>query len=501
MVVKVFCEEEFTDHEHEWIQFKEIYKLIEAEYGEKDVPVYIIANFRTVRSQIDIAILLTKGIVVIDLKSYYGEIVGGQEREWIVKTGTDEKCLPKNLFKQLTDQKWDFFEILSRTPEISNRIPEDKLKKVQAWGYFEAGSSYDRNQIEKRNHVWFDVVDKDGLPEKLKHFSKPGYLLNEKDMQAIVSKLNLKPYEEIGNSENIKTEFRYFNQDIKETSKPLDETLQEFFASLEFTPELRSVITKAVYDVYEGRTDEAVPLIERAIEKSARTYGPSNKNTLTLMSYLATLYQKIDLLNESEKLFLELLEIRKNTLGGDAHEIPETLNEIAGLYIKKGDFQSAEKYAEEARELLEVHYGPEVFELTETLSILGKIYFFREKHDLAESSFKRALEIRENVLGSEGFLVSDSLVDLAEFYLHELEFTKAEELCKQALKIRIKDVVGPEHFSVAWTYDFLADIYLAQGKKEESKLSYEKALEIWTNTLGLHHPNTQIVLSKLSLFS
>lgn len=195
MVVKVFCGKEFSRYEHEYKQFKEIYDIINDKYANTEKPIYILANFDLSNAQIDVLILTEKGTAILELKSYQGKIIGSENGDWkvITEIGKEEK-LPKNLFRQLRDQKFSFLEKFNII-RIGNfeRIEEDKLARIKCWGYFEKGSNYDIKQVGEGVHIWFNVITANDLIEKLK-FVDAGYLLKAVDMDAIVEGLKLKEY-------------------------------------------------------------------------------------------------------------------------------------------------------------------------------------------------------------------------------------------------------------------------------------------------------------------
>lgn len=194
MVVKAFCDKLF-ENEHEWNQFKEVYNLINEKYANIEEPIYILSNVFLSNAQIDVLILARKGIAILELKSYEGKIYGSENGEWVVITANGkEVSLSENLFQQLNQQK---FAIVDKLKFIRKgnfeRIEEEKLYRIQCWGYFIKGSTYDIYQVDKKAHIWFDVITANDLIEKMSFF-KAGYLLGYKDMDAIVKGLNLKPY-------------------------------------------------------------------------------------------------------------------------------------------------------------------------------------------------------------------------------------------------------------------------------------------------------------------
>jgi len=205
MVVKVFCGEDFSEHEHEWKQFKEVCGLINEHYANLTDLVYILSDFLLSNAQIDVVILTQKGPAILELKSYKGEIFGSENGNWCVKTeDNEERLMNVNLFQQLKDQKFAFLEKLNSIRiGTFEHVDIKKLANIQCWGYFEKGSNYNLEQVGRRVHIWFDVITANNLIEKMKRSLNAGYLLRNQDMDAIVKGLNLKECDQYEKEEDI----------------------------------------------------------------------------------------------------------------------------------------------------------------------------------------------------------------------------------------------------------------------------------------------------------
>ncbi len=195
MVVKVFCGEK-SKFEHELNQLEELHNLINNEYAKKDDLIYILTNFRLSNTEIDVLILTEKGLAIIDLKSHEGEIKGSETGEWkvITKNG-DVVPLKHNLFDQFQEKRSALRRKLFRIQEAGNfeHIEGEFLSRISSWGYFPIGSTYDLKQVDDAVHIWFDVITGDKLLRKI-DLLNARYKLKQKDMDAIVKVLNLKPY-------------------------------------------------------------------------------------------------------------------------------------------------------------------------------------------------------------------------------------------------------------------------------------------------------------------
>ncbi len=222
MTVKVFYSEQFKE-QHEIEQFRELYHVISSEYEKSDEMIYILFNFYASEKQIDVSLLTKRGIAIVELKAYRGVIKGGKNGDWTV---IDENKNPKkfdNLFLQLKEQKFDLLKCLNKTREENfKRINKDDLGKIQCWGYFEEGSTYNvEEQLGRDVKPWVDVITADNLIDKIK-FIKSGYTLRLEDMDAIVKKLNLKEYKREDSGQPTKQPIQKSDNTDKDDRKMLD---------------------------------------------------------------------------------------------------------------------------------------------------------------------------------------------------------------------------------------------------------------------------------------
>lgn len=118
-------------------------------------------------------------MAILELKSYQGEVLGNSDliqgsrvyTPWYVVASSGREELSRNLYRQLLDEKNELYDILLDKGNFDNNIVRN-LRKIQAWGYFEQGSEYDKNQLDPRHYAWFDVITKDSLLRKLRFVNK-----------------------------------------------------------------------------------------------------------------------------------------------------------------------------------------------------------------------------------------------------------------------------------------------------------------------------------------
>ena len=189
MTVKVFYGEH-SQYEHEFKQICEVYRFL-VQNGNRNI--YLLTNFLTGNCEYDCVILKENAIIILEMKSYKGQVIGDENGFWEVIPDTGDSVPLDNVFKQMRNEKFSLIDKLKPIRETHfPRIDEEDLKKIQCWAYFEKGSKYDKNQISPRTHIWFDVITIDELEQKFQ-FANSNILLTEKDMDAIVRGLHLQP--------------------------------------------------------------------------------------------------------------------------------------------------------------------------------------------------------------------------------------------------------------------------------------------------------------------
>jgi hypothetical protein len=190
MPVKVFFGE-FSQYEHEFKQICEIYRCLVKTCGNNWI--YLLTNFLTGNSEYDCVILKENAIIILEVKSHSGEIIGGENGLWEVISESSKSTPLDNVFQQIRSEKFSLIDKLKPIREKHfPRIDEEDIKKIQCWAYFEKGSTYDKSQIGSGIHIWFDVITREDLERKLQ-FANSRILLTKNDMDAIVDGLHLRP--------------------------------------------------------------------------------------------------------------------------------------------------------------------------------------------------------------------------------------------------------------------------------------------------------------------
>src|SRR6266542_4412051 len=97
-----------------------------------------------------------------------------------------------------------------------------------------------------------------------------------------------------------------------------------------------------------GKYDEALSLVERALEIRERLLGTEHRDVAAGISNLGTRYQRQGKYAEAEPLYKRALDIREKSLGNDHPGTVIDLNCLSALYMAKGDLAQAVKFQSRA---------------------------------------------------------------------------------------------------------------------------------------------------------
>ena len=303
--------------------------------------------------------------------------------------------------------------------------------------------------------------------------------------------------------------------------------------------EARSLYEEAKKLQRAGKYDEALPLLERALETRERLLGLDHCDAAVVSVSLAnlfrdkgdyakaeSLYQRALTIQENalepghpdiatslnnfaanhwnrgnyekaEPLYQRALSIREKALGPEHPNVAETLGDLATLYRERGDYAKAEPLHQRSLAIKEKALGPEHPDVALSLNSLAILHYYRGDYAKAEPLYQRALSIREKALGPEHPSVAQTLDNLAVLHAVRGDFAKAEPLFQRALLIREKKL-GPEHSVVAVSLNNLAELYRDRGEYGRAEPLYQRSLAIWEKALGPEHRNVAASLNNLA---
>jgi tetratricopeptide (TPR) repeat protein len=188
----------------------------------------------------------------------------------------------------------------------------------------------------------------------------------------------------------------------------------------------------------QGKYQEAIPLVGKAVELAKRVYGPEHPNTATSLYNLGSLYQSMGEYAKAKPLSQEALRILQKVLGSEHPDTASSLNNLAELYDDMGECVKAEPLYQEALPIQLKVLGPEHPDTTTSLNNLAALYWAIGEYAKAEPLFQEGIRICQKALGPEHPDTATMFENLAllEFDLGRID--EATALARQASAAELK---------------------------------------------------------------
>ncbi|GHP00819.1 hypothetical protein KSF_108660 [Reticulibacter mediterranei] len=183
-----------------------------------------------------------------------------------------------------------------------------------------------------------------------------------------------------------------------------------------------------LYYLWEGKSEQAESLFQRAIPIFERSIGLEHPRTAHCLSNLALLYASQGRYEESERLLRQVWDIRERLLGHWHLDTARSLQNLAWLYI------------EQKRQ---------------------------DRYEEADAFLLESLVIRERLVGRDHPQTANSLNHLALLREAQGRYTEAEDLYRQVLAMRRK-MMGEDNPKVITTEERYATLLCKLGRKQEA---------------------------------
>jgi eukaryotic-like serine/threonine-protein kinase len=141
-----------------------------------------------------------------------------------------------------------------------------------------------------------------------------------------------------------------------------------------------------------GRSDEAIPALEKAVKLHEDGYGAEHLETANLLSELGSIYRAQGNHEEAQQCLRRALRIHENALGYESEEALHDLHHLAGSLEESGDVESAANQYERLLQLKLLVVGGDLDELAEMQFGLAGIY-------IGWSNYARARELLSEAIG------------------------------------------------------------------------------------------------------
>jgi CHAT domain-containing protein/tetratricopeptide (TPR) repeat protein len=210
-----------------------------------------------------------------------------------------------------------------------------------------------------------------------------------------------------------------------------------------------------------------------------KSLGPEHPNVAIQLGNLAELLRATSRSEEAEPLMRRALAIHETSLGPEHPAVATGLNNLAQLLKATNRLSEAEPLMRRALAIDEKSFGAEHPDVARDLNNLAELLQTTNRPSEAEPLYRRALAIDEKSFGPEHPHVATDLNNLAILLQNTNRLTEAEPLMWRALAI-VEKSFGPEHPDVAVSVNNLAGLRAELGDWAEAARLYRRARPIMT---------------------
>jgi tetratricopeptide (TPR) repeat protein len=244
--------------------------------------------------------------------------------------------------------------------------------------------------------------------------------------------------------------------------------------------------------------DGAMQVVERALAIDEAIHGPTHLEVANDLALMGNILRQLGNLSEARARLERALAIREASLDPNAAEVATSLNDLGNVVRQQGDYRRASDHHARALRIHEAAFGPDHPEVGIDCGNLGQDLLRLGELDEARKHMERALTIHEAAYGADHPMVAIALGNLARVLREAGNPGRARELLERASGID-QAAYGPDHPEVAADLDNLANVLQDLGDLEGAKAKYDRVLEIRERRYGPDHLEVATVLNNLAV--
>lgn len=223
-----------------------------------------------------------------------------------------------------------------------------------------------------------------------------------------------------------------------------------------------------------GRPEEALENLEKALEIHERTHGPEHKETGDILTEIGKVCRAQGQLERAEEYLRRAFRIHRAELGEAAAPVFDDIQQLAGTLEEMGDLQSAAEQYERALSIKERQIGVQnIDQLAEMQYSLSNLYAGWGNHSRARELLAECIGTFRRMGGARLAVAYETLAQVEENSGHH--FSAIKELENAA---KVWEACGPEKaIELVRNLEYRADLLEDLRKPREASWLREKAGE------------------------
>lgn len=279
----------------------------------------------------------------------------------------------------------------------------------------------------------------------------------------------------------------------------LDQGASRIERELAGEPDVQATMMRVIGEVYAalGLADEAIPLLNGALERHRSLYGDRHAETASSALALGMRIQDLGDLERSEPLLREAVATRLALYGTPHEGVSEAMRHLAYWEETRGNDAEAERLLRDALAQDRELFPAEHQRVASTVVRLGGLLRRTGRRDEAEPLLREGLALQRRIHGDTHPRVSSSIRNLASLRRDQGDLVEAESLYVETLGIR-RALYGEVHPDVANVLNSYALLLGAKGDREGAMRLQRQTLAIWERIYDGPHPNIAAAYSNVA---
>ena len=267
---------------------------------------------------------------------------------------------------------------------------------------------------------------------------------------------------------------------------------------LKGAPDVRSSLQLTMSTSYRwlGRYDDALRMIESAVESRLDRFGPESPEYAEALTELAGLRSDRGELDEAEAAAREAIRIFAAARGPRSVSVAEPTSVLGATLIQQGRFPEAEVAMGTVLEIHEANPRPEPEWIASASNDLGAALSQMGRLDEAAVLFTRAVETHRAAGDSTHPSLSTYLTNLGDVRMRQGRLDEAESLMTRGLAVA-EAAFDSSNVDLAERHNALGQLYDRLGRFDEAESQFLRSVAIWRANVDAEHPRVIWVLDNL----
>lgn len=235
-----------------------------------------------------------------------------------------------------------------------------------------------------------------------------------------------------------------------------------------------------------GLLEQAVPVLESAVELFREHAGTTSPPTLNAIDLLASTCNRLGLNDRAQELYTEALHAYEQTLGPHSQRAIATRSALGAVAQSRSDIEGADRHYSEALSLAREHLGPTHNTTLTILNNLGFLMLDMGRLLDADPVFTESLETTRQLFGPDDERTIRRIHAMGVLRDRQGRYDDAEPMIREAFNF-YRSTFGDQHPDTASAMLELSRVLYNLRRLDESETFAQEALNAGRRMRERHH--------------